>query len=257
MRLVVSILLAVWGGVALALETSPRPMSKPAYEAVVLPEGVESIRPIAREPNVPRTRWGHLQGTDLWTRLILSSLEGHGKPILQTMPRDIARWCPGYESQSPEARKAFWAGLISTLAYHESTWRPTAVGDNGKSFGLLQIRPATASHFKCRVRSGAALKDPTDNLSCAIRIMAKTVTRDKVVSHQASGRRGGPGRDWGPFAQAAKREDMRRWVRAQPYCQPYVKTRPVLRPESPAQMMARTRPVMRTEELVGRSVPSF
>ncbi|MGR3493266.1 MAG: transglycosylase SLT domain-containing protein, partial [Shimia sp.] len=123
---------------------------------------------------------------------------------------------------------------------------------------LLQIRPATASHFKCRVRSGSALKDPTDNLSCAIRIMAKTVTRDKVVSHKASGRRGGPGRDWGPFAQPAKREDMRRWVRQQPYCQaPAVMLRPIVRPERAPEVMVQTRPMDRPEGFVARSVPSF
>jgi hypothetical protein len=46
--------------------------------------------------------------------------------------------------------------------------------------------------------------------------MSVTVPRDGVVA--ANG--GGIAADWGPFHQAAKREEMRTWVRAQPYCAP-------------------------------------
>jgi hypothetical protein len=129
-------------------------------------------------------------------------------------PGDIEAWCPAYPEASQTQRRAFWAGLISTLAKHESTWNPRAVGGGGLWFGLVQIAPATARGYGCEARSGEALKDGTKNLSCAIRIMARTVPRDGVVS---AGMRG-VAADWGPFHSARKREDMRSWVREQPYC---------------------------------------
>jgi hypothetical protein len=105
-------------------------------------------------------------------------------------------------------------GLLSSLAKHESTWRPEAAGGGGQWFGLLQISPATARGYGCQARTAEALKDGSANLACAIRIMSVTVPRDGVVA--ANGR--GIAADWGPFHQAKKREEMRTWVRSQPYC---------------------------------------
>ena len=90
---------------------------------------------------------------------------------------DIKAWCPGYEKQSAEGRNAFWAGLLSTLSFYESTWRPTAVGGGGKWYGLVQILPATARGYGCEARSGSDLKQGELNLSCAVRIMSVTVPR--------------------------------------------------------------------------------
>ena len=58
--------------------------------------------------------------------------------------------------------------------------------------------------------------------------MARTVRRDGVVSR---GMRG-VAADWGPFHSERKREDMRDWLREQPYCRapgrsPLPRLRPV------------------------------
>ncbi|NBB84381.1 MAG: transglycosylase SLT domain-containing protein [Alphaproteobacteria bacterium] len=164
----------------------------------------------------PPMRWDHHPASDAWTETAFSALERHGAALPALTPDDIDAWCPGYPDATAEERKAFWAGLISTLAKHESTWNPAAVGGGGRWFGLVQIAPATARGYGCRARSGSDLKDGAANLSCAIRIMAQTVPRDGVVSR---GMRG-VAADWGPFHSARKREDMRSWTRAQPYCQP-------------------------------------
>ncbi|MEM9248314.1 MAG: transglycosylase SLT domain-containing protein [Pseudomonadota bacterium] len=160
-------------------------------------------------------RWDHLPEAEDWTSTALSALDTHGSVLPQVMPRDISTWCPAYPDADLEQRKAFWTGLISTLAKHESTWNPRAVGGGGLWFGLVQIAPATARGYGCEARSGAALKDGSANLSCAIRIMSHTVARDGVVSHNMRG----VAADWGPFHSSRKREDMRAWVSAQPYCQ--------------------------------------
>jgi hypothetical protein len=122
---------------------------------------------------------------------------------------------PRLPRQNLEGRKAFWTGLLSTLAKHESTWRQAAVGGGGRWFGLVQIAPSTARLYGCAAGSGSALKDGSANLSCAVRIMNKTVARDGVIS---AGMRG-VAADWGPFHSRTKREDMISWMRQQNYCQ--------------------------------------
>lgn len=164
---------------------------------------------------LPELRWDHRPEADDWTRAALAALDTHGQVLPQVVPKDIDTYCAAYPAASTKERQAFWAGLLSALAKHESTWNPSAVGGGGKWFGLVQIAPATARGYGCEAKSGEALKDGEANLSCAIRILAHTVPRDGVVSQ---GMRG-VAADWGPFHSSRKRADMQEWMRAQPYCQ--------------------------------------
>lgn len=181
---------------------------------------------VSREEQLPRTRWEHVRHADLWTRSAISALKEHGQPLTESTPRDIASWCPAYPYADEDGRRAFWVGLLSALAKHESTYRQTAVGGGGQWYGLMQILPSTARQYKCRAGTGSALKNGPDNLSCAIRIMARTVARDQVVS---AGMRG-VAADWGPFHNAQKREDMRQWVSKQKYCRELRTVKPRARP---------------------------
>ncbi|MFV2052558.1 transglycosylase SLT domain-containing protein [Aliiroseovarius sp. YM-037] len=168
----------------------------------------------SRDTVLPAMRWSHRPEAADWTRATLSALSAHGAALPLTTPADIDAYCPAYEDANLTDRRAFWAGLLSALAKHESTWNPQAVGGGGRWFGLVQIAPATARGYGCRARSGDALKNGSANLSCAVRILAATVSRDGVVS------RGGRGvaADWGPFHSRAKRNDIAAWTAAQSYC---------------------------------------
>lgn len=165
---------------------------------------------------LPVMAWDHRPESSQWTDATLAALKAHGAPLLSHVPGDIATWCPGYAEASEDERAAFWAGMLSALAKHESTWNPAAVGGGGKWFGLVQIAPATARGYGCSAGSGSALKDGVANLSCAVRIAARTVRRDGVV---AAGMRG-LAADWGPFHSSRKRNEMANWTRSQSYCQP-------------------------------------
>jgi len=165
--------------------------------------------------DLPVTRWDHRSEANQWTRATMTAiLEEHGRPLIEMVPNDIKKWCPSYEGQNEFERSAFWIGLLSAMAKHESTWNPAAVGGGGQWFGLVQISPATAQGYGCRATSGVALKDGSANLSCAIRIMAHTVPRDGVVA--ANNR--GVAADWGPFHNASKRAEMAAWTSSQSYC---------------------------------------
>lgn len=231
-----ALLLAVSADMAAATEAGTRPLMRPnlgvdengaqmAKPELLAPQA--AIRPLQRDGDtVPAARWDHRPSGRIWTRAAISALKSHGRPILQTVPRDIANWCPAYPEADQNGRAAFWAGLMSTLAKHESTYRPEAVGGNGRWYGLLQILPATARGYNCKNPSQDGLKHGPSNLSCAVRILAVTVPRDQVVSEGFRG----VAADWGPFHSQRKRADMRAWVRKQDYCRTLGSVRPRARP---------------------------
>lgn len=167
-----------------------------------------------RVVELPNMRWDHRPEAEEWTRVSLRALRGHASELAEVVPEDIGAYCPGYATASEADRRAFWAGLLSALAKHESTWNPEAVGGDGRWFGLVQISPGTAQGYGCEAQSGEDLKDGALNLSCALRIAAVTVPRDGVVS------KGGKGfaADWGPFHSDQKRQDIAKWTSSQPYC---------------------------------------
>ena len=185
-----------------------------ALSACALPE-TEAEAPVLPAA-LPAMAWDHTgPHSEQWTEATLAALETSGAELLSQVPADIATWCPHYVQAQPRERAAFWAGLLSALARFESTWNPRAVGGGGRWFGLVQIAPSTARLYGCAATSGEALTDGAANLQCAVEIASETVTRDGVVA--AGG--GGFAADWGPFASAAKRAEMARWVSSQDYCQ--------------------------------------
>ncbi|MCY4179419.1 MAG: transglycosylase SLT domain-containing protein, partial [Litoreibacter sp.] len=187
------------------------------------------LRPMERPSYRPRARWDFSRNGYLWTRTTMSAVLGHGRPLVEMVPGDIADWCPAYPTQDAERRAAFWIGMISALVKHESTFRPRAVGGGGKWYGLTQILPATARGYGCRAQSREALKNGPANLSCAVRIMAVTVPRDGVVALR-DGRRAGVAADWGPMVFRAKRTEMQSFTRKQSYCRLLSSVRPARKP---------------------------
>ena len=174
------------------------------------PEAAGKLAPAAQAA-IPTMRWGERRGGDEWARDTLAALESHGVTLVSNVPGDVATFCPAYAEQGPEERRAFWAGFLSSLAKHESTWNPQAKGGGGKWLGLMQIAPATWRGYGC---SGNIL-DGGDNLSCAVKIMTKQVGRDGVI---AGGGKRGVGRDWAPIQSSSKRADIASWTRQQSYC---------------------------------------
>lgn len=172
-------------------------------------------------PGLPLMAWDHqtpqaTQRTNTeWTMALLSAIHSVGTPLLGEVPADIGEWCPGYVTGDESQRAAFWAGMFSALAKHESTWNERATGGGGAWIGLVQIAPPTARAYGCEARTAAELKDGAANLACAVRIAAHTVPRDGYV---ATGREG-LAADWGPFTSDRKRSEMVAWVSRQSYCQ--------------------------------------
>lgn len=205
----------------------PRPVHMIRYPVEISQD--PSLRPVMRVNYIPDARWDFRGDSDSWTRAALSALRSHGSRLEDTVPRDIENWCPAYEENPPHMRRAFWVGMMSALAKHESTYRPAAVGGGNLWFGLLQIYPDTARRYGCRATTGEALKDPEDNLSCAIRIMNVTVPRDNAIAVRDSRWRG-VAADWGPMTRPSKIAEMSAWTRRQDYCVSRSSIRPQSRP---------------------------
>lgn len=204
-------------------------MGGPAAQAEPEMAAVEKPRPNPRDNALPRARWEHRADGPLWTRVVLSAVQTHGADLLTVVPQDVTEWCPAYPENDKEARAAFWAGFISTLARYESTWNPRAVGGNGRWFGLMQIYPPTAEFRDCRIQSGEGLKRGSDNLNCAIRIMNVTVPRDNAISTKDERWRG-VAADWGPIRNDWMRRDMQNYTSRQVYCRRLEDVRPPARP---------------------------
>lgn len=181
---------------------------------------LSSVAAAASPPDaakLPKMRWGGSVKHQQWNADALAALRSHGQVLPQTVPKDIESWCPYYREADVFTREAFWIGFLSALSKHESTYNQAAVGGGGRWFGLVQISPGTARGYGCRARSGKALKDGGNNLSCAIRIMSVTVPRDNVIAGRDIRWRG-VAADWGPLTNSSKRSDMAKWLQAQPYC---------------------------------------
>ncbi|MBP0481755.1 transglycosylase SLT domain-containing protein [Sagittula salina] len=234
----VAALITLIGTVSVWTPADANPLTVPAGPAspeVGSDQAVSvSLRPVTRRLTVPKARWDAKPGRKHWTLASLKALRTHAHNLPDIVPKDIANYCPSYPSATREQREAFWVGLISALSWHESTHRPTAVGGGGLWYGLTQILPGTARGYGCRARTGDALKNPEANLSCAFRIMSRTVARDRVISANMRG----VAADWGPFHSRKKRSDMMAWTRKQSYC---------------AGLPRSLRPLARTEGLMARA----
>ena len=157
----------------------------------------------------PAMQWGD-QNPE-WTDAALEALNAEGVTLLSSMPADVLQYCPAYAAQDRENRAAFWAGLLSAVARHESGMNPAA--QDGGRFGLLRITRRAAQDSGC----GGSLLRGEDNLKCAVRIMARSVAEDGAIASERSGWRGAA-RNWLPLRSAARRSEIANWTSRQSYC---------------------------------------
>jgi len=210
----------IWLTIALLILAPPLAAHEQATpEAEVAPEPAPQEDEPGPEIAVPALHWDEQRpgmaapGDPAWGVALMTAIAAEDE-MLETVPADIDAWCPAYAAAGTDQRAAFWGGLISVLAWYESTHNPRAVGGGGRWFGLVQIAPATARHRGCAVGTGAALQEAEANLRCGVRIMAQNVVRDGVVSRDLRG----VAAEWGPFYSEPRREAMRDWVSSQSYC---------------------------------------
>ncbi|OYU40129.1 MAG: lytic transglycosylase [Pseudorhodobacter sp. PARRP1] len=170
--------------------------------------------PAAMAEVLPKMRWDHVPEAANWTNAALVSVEKYDSKLAARVPGDIETWCPGYKTASMDDRRAFWVGVMSAVAKYESGYNARAAGA-GRYYGLMQISTQTANAYACEANTGSELKSGAANLDCAVKIIARQVGRDGMVS--GKGNRG-VARDWGPMSKSRVRADIAAWTAKQAYC---------------------------------------
>lgn len=165
---------------------------------------------------LPAMGWDARPEAADWTRRALGAVGRHDSELAGRVPGDIDTFCPLYRTAGLADRRAFWVGLMSATARHESSYNPKASGGGGRYVGLMQISPGTARLAGCGATSSEGLKDGAANLECAVEILAPHVAQDGMVAGKG---RQGMGRDWGPFSRKSKRAEIAAWTASQAYCQ--------------------------------------
>lgn len=141
-----------------------------------------------------------------WSVYVYSTVANEEPQMLADNPaQDVGEFCPRYNTLTRDQRLNFWGQLISAMAYYESAWNPTSrywektmgkdgvTGQNVYSEGLLQlsyqdIRGYKFCEFDWSIDKHLAVTDPkktifdpAKNLRCGVKILAKQLTREKMI----------------------------------------------------------------------------
>lgn len=168
---------------------------------------------------LPVAHWDRHNDGKTWTRYTATALNNYGQGLISSEPRDVAQYCPSYAGLKAGQRRAFWIHLISALSKYESnfdttvkfdetTVDPKMITTSGQpiiSRGLLQISKESANGYGCQIKEASQLHDANTNLSCAVRILDRWITRDGVISDRVEGRWRGAARYFSPFRDENKR----------------------------------------------------
>jgi hypothetical protein len=138
--------------------------------------------------------WARVNDADRWTEVVASAVTATTLPTI--VPADISVFCPSYEQDSTTDRTHFWLGLIAAIADAETAGRFNPRDSYTESFhehgpespfvvsrGLLQLSfPGDRDAYQCEIADAEALYDPSVNLRCGVKILAKLVTRDQRIA---------------------------------------------------------------------------
>lgn len=81
--------------------------------------------------------------------------------------------------------------LIFAMIRKESTYNPDAIGDSGRSFGLMQIQPRWHSERMAKLGCDNLL-DPYQNVTVGVDFIAELLAKDRGVSWALMAYNGGP-----------------------------------------------------------------
>jgi hypothetical protein len=140
--------------------------------------------------------WARVNDADHWTEVVARAVTATTLPKI--VPADISAFCQPYEQSSTADRSNFWVGLIAAIADAETAGRfnprdsyTEPMHEHGPqsplvvSRGLLQLSfPGDRDAYQCEIADAQALYDPSVNLACGVKILAKLVTHDQRIAGQ-------------------------------------------------------------------------
>jgi hypothetical protein len=147
----------------------------------------------------------------------------------QSNPEDIEYFCPKYKSITKTDKIKFWTGLISSMAYYESSFDPNAEytekfkdnqGEYIVSRGLLQLSFESANQkaYNCNIESDQDLYLAEVNLNCGINILSYWLNKDKAITSIKSKIKGA-GRYWAVLrSNNGQLEKIQAYTQALDFC---------------------------------------
>ena len=150
--------------------------------------------------------WAKKNPDGSWTKTALEAVST--SLLASSIPDDIQRFCPAYQTLDTDKRNMFWVGLLSAMARPESNFKPAtkftesfsdSSGRKVISRGLLQIsiESANQSRYGCNIKKAEDLHIPAVNLACSVKILSAWVRSDNVIAtYKIDSENRGGGRYW-------------------------------------------------------------
>ena len=171
--------------------------------------------------------WSYLPEGNAWTVITQDAIERYGQGLMSVVPDDIENFCPRYLDLTRGEKGDFWVHLISKLAYYESNYNTNEryaenfLDRNGVpiiSRGLLQLSKESANGYGCKIQNPLELYNPQTNISCAVRILTRWVTRDGVIVKKVGQHWRGIARYWSPFRNNKKQREIKLYTSSLRMC---------------------------------------
>ncbi len=105
---------------------------------------------------------------------------------------DFAGFCPSYAGLTPDQRTEVIATLAVAIAFRESGYKPGTVFAEPPplgvdSIGLFQLSYEDGFSWCDLDRARDTLKDPLNNIACAVPKMARLVAKDRLFAAGSTG----------------------------------------------------------------------
>ncbi len=142
--------------------------------------------------------------------------------LLETTPKDIENYRPGYAELSPSERLEFWSLFLSIISWMESSHRAEhfyeeigitdSSGENVISRGLLQFSFESARGYYSELETPEQLHEPETALRVGILALQRFISEDNVISQGRKGAWKGAARYWSVLRKNDKHDQIKDWL---------------------------------------------
>lgn len=154
-------------------------LSSPVAAAPMAPQEVDKLPPVIEEPTLAAPE-ADKPTEETTTAPAAPAL--YDVPLAEDVQRHIMRQCEQYEIDP---------AIILAMIQRESSYKANAIGDSGKSFGLLQIQKRW--HTERMDKLGITdLLDPLQNVTVGIDYLAELIGRGRGIEWALMAYNGGP-----------------------------------------------------------------
>lgn len=138
--------------------------------------------------SLPGLSWDTKPERKPWSAELIKAIQLHLNDLEQGSP-DL--FIAGYNGLSADGKLLFWAELVIAMAKFESNWNPHDVFHEPPplgvdSVGLLQLSYEDQPVYSLEPlsRENKSLEDPLVNIRCGVKILARLVSKDKVIAKE-------------------------------------------------------------------------